>query len=98
MNSRPASDDMGAFWRDVKAAGREKRAGNRDSSERLLREAGVPFESKNFGAHLIVRPASGMVVDFWPGTGRWTVRGGNATEFGVRKLLEWCKTTNAEPA
>ena len=100
MNGIPDTeddDDMGAYWRDVKAAQQAKRAQNRKSSEELLREAGVPFENKNSGAHLIVRPVgSGMTVDFWPGTGRWTIRGANTTAFGVRNLRTFCKTPNAK--
>lgn len=92
MNSNIEDDDMGDLWRSIKAQRQEKRADNRRSSEELLREAGITFENKNFGAHLIVRPSgSGATVDFWPGTGRWTVRGTNRTAFGVHKLIEWSK-------
>ena len=92
MNGKPDTDDesMGDLWRAIKAERQEKRAHNRESSEQLLREAGIAFESKNDGAHLIVRPAGcPMVVDFWPGTGRWTVRAMNQTAFGVHKLIKW---------
>lgn len=100
MNGKPDTeddDDMGDLWRAIKAQRQEKRANNRKSSEELLREAGIPFENKNGGAHLIVRPVgSKLTVDFWPGTGRWTVRGLNQTAFGVHKLLAWGKTPNVE--
>lgn len=83
-------DDASAMWRAVRQAGQEKRADNRDSSAQMLREAGVAFESKNGGAHLIVR-GNGAVVDFWPGTGLWKVRGSTQQRRGIRKLLAWCR-------
>ena len=70
--------DMGDYWRDVRPAMKEesqrRRSSNRESSSRLLTEAGISFESKNEGSHLIVS-GQGAVVDFWPGTGLWIVRG-----------------------
>lgn len=51
-----------------------KTAHNRTCSAEILRERGVSFESKNGGAHLIVR-RGGRIIDFWPGTGLWIARG-----------------------
>jgi hypothetical protein len=82
--------DVGDFWRDVNAARQEKRRSNRTGSPQLLTEAGIPFESKNGGAHLIVR-ANGAVIDFWPGTGLWIVRGSTQRHGGVRSLIALCK-------
>ncbi|MCU7372813.1 hypothetical protein PEC18_18605 [Paucibacter sp. O1-1] len=82
-------DSMGDFWRDVKAARQEKRADNRAASAELLRKAGIQFETKNGGAHLIVS-AVGKVIDFWPGTGRWIVRGCARPNYGVRRLIDGC--------
>lgn len=85
-------DDMGAYWRGVKAASQAKRADNRESSSaELLREAGVHFTAKNGGAHLIVRTDGGHVIDFWPGTGLWIMRGSTQRHGGVRKLIKFCK-------
>lgn len=81
---------MGDYWRDVKPAlkelSRRKRAGNREASAKNLTEAGIAFEAKNDNAHLIVT-AAGMVVDFWPGTGLWVVRGTNERRRGVHHLI-----------
>lgn len=82
-------DSMGDFWRDVNAARQEKRAVNRKSSAEMLREAGVAFEEKNDGAHLVVQ-ALGKVVDFWPGTGLWIARGQRRRSYGVRGLIAAC--------
>lgn len=82
-------DSITAYWRDVKAASQEKRAGNRESSATILRNRGIPFESKNWDAHLIVKPqGSDEVIDFWPGTGRWIVRSTKHKGFGVFNLLK----------
>jgi len=55
--------DMGDDWRELKAERQLKRADNRDASARNLTDAGIPFETSNGGAHLIVSHA-GLVVDF----------------------------------
>lgn len=80
-------DDMGALWREHAAARQVKRADNREASASMLRDAGIPFVSKNEGAHLIVRND----IDFWPGTGLWRVRGSTQRHRGVSKLLKFCK-------
>ena len=76
-------DDIGGLYRALRERSQEKRAGNRDQSARLLTEAGIPFESKNGGAHLIVAGR----YDFWPGTGLWMARGDHSKRRGVRNLI-----------
>jgi hypothetical protein len=80
-------DDMGDFWRDVRAARRQKRANNRVDSASMLFVAGIKFETKNLGAHLIVH-ALGLTVDFWPGTGLWIVRNTKLQGRGVQRLID----------
>lgn len=84
-------DDDGtvAYWRLMKAARQQKRADNRSRSADMLRQAGIAFEAKNDGAHLVVT-AVGKTIDFWPGTGRWIVRGSPRACFGVRRLIQGC--------
>lgn len=83
--------DMGDYWRDVtpgmKERSQQRRADNRESSAKMLAAAGLAFEVKNDGAHLIVK-ANGRTVDFWPGTGLWVVRGTNERRRGVRRLIQ----------
>lgn len=81
-------DDVGSaeYWRDIKQAGQNKRASNREGSTKLLTEAGLQFESKNGGAHLVVTGPLGT-YDFWPGTGKWCVRGSTTYNRGVQKLI-----------
>jgi hypothetical protein len=82
--------DMGDYWRDVKPAlieeSKRKRANNRESSARILTEAGIPFEAKNNGAHLIIETVEAF-IDFWPGTGLWCVRGTDKYRRGEQHLI-----------
>lgn len=57
------------------------------SVQPVTSHGGIPFVAKNGGAHLIVS-AAGLVVDFWPETGLWAVRGTNERRRGVRHLIK----------
>lgn len=78
---------------DLRAISQERRAANRESSAAMLGGAGIAFEMKNDGAHLIVRHG-GVVADFWPGTGKFNIRGSLGSdgklryERGVRLLIK----------
>lgn len=78
--------DMGEMWKDLKKIQQKKRSNNRIGGAELLNEAGIKFETKNAGAHLIVQ-GNDELIDFWPGTGRWMVRRGK-TGFGVNNLIK----------
>ena len=81
--------DMGEMYSDWKKHGQARRANNRASSPNMLDDAGVKYESKNGGFHLIVI-APECKIDFWPGTGRWNARNG-VYGFGVKKLIKYIK-------
>lgn len=81
------------FYRDMKAYKQEKRAGNRESSASMLQAAGIPFVSKNNGAHLVIVQQT-LTVDFWPGTGLWMIRGNDHKRRGVRGLIGFIKARN----
>jgi len=81
-------DNMGALWRDVKAASRDKRASNRESSAQRLKDDGIPFESKNGGAHLIVLG----YISLWPGTGLWNDPKAKRSARGINSLLKHLET------
>lgn len=70
----------------LKTCSQANRAHNRNESPKILKRHGVEFESKNRDAHLIVHGHS-VTVDFWPGTGKWIVRGGTSGR-GVFNLLK----------
>ena len=78
--------DMGDIFNEMRQHSQEKRASNRENPVQILTEHGIEFESKNIGAHLIVKH-DGKTVDFWPGTGKWNVRDGRQGR-GVFRLLE----------
>lgn len=86
-------DDMGDYWRGMAEASKHKRAANRANSADLLRQAGVEFESKNGGAHLVVYGVD-RTFDFWPGTGLWVVRHSSDKRRGVRGLIKKAKGAN----
>lgn len=86
--------DMGEYFNDVRKAGQEKRARNREQSPELLKASGIAFEAFNGGAHLRVEH-NDMWADFYPGTGRWRIQRGRGKERrlvamgrGVRKLIK----------
>lgn len=79
--------EIGEDFAAIKKIQQEKRADNRAQSAEILSVAGVAFTSNNGGAHLIVT-AGRSVIDFWPGTGLWIVRGKPAKKRGVRKLIQ----------
>jgi len=77
--------DMGEVFKVMNEENKVRKAGHRDQSPKLLMAAGIPFESKNGGSHLIVEGGESY-VDFWPGTGKWISRDGKRG-FGVRNLI-----------
>lgn len=82
--------DLGDSFREMRKAGQDKREKNRFNSAKILKNNGIPFESKNYGAHLIVEGPE-CFIDFWPGTGRWKIRLSGKTGFGVINLLKYIK-------
>jgi len=80
MPSDNEASELWRAWHQLRAA---KRAANRDASTLMLKNAGIPFESKNDGAHLIVAGR----YDFWPGTGLWQARGERTKQRGVHRLI-----------
>ncbi len=82
--------DMGDFFNDWAKTKQEKRASNRDASPKLLADAGIKFSVRNGDAHLIVEAPTGL-IDFWPGTGKWIVRGAKRNGRGVRGLIKFIR-------
>lgn len=83
--------DLGDLFRAVKAHHKEHRANSRQASAELLKQAGIAFEEKNGGAHLVIDHA-GHRIDFWPGTGLWIPRGQKTRKWrGIFPLLKHLK-------
>ena len=80
--------DMIDLMRDLKKIKQEHRGNNRELAPELLKQAGISFESKNLGAHLIVS-AGCSKIDFWPGTEKWISRGSvKKRGFGIESLIK----------
>lgn len=82
-------------WKDHKLEGQQRRARNRDFSPKILAEAGLRYDERNGGAHLIVYVKGKPKVDFWPGTGLWMIRGSQKKARGVRELIARCREMEA---
>lgn len=78
--------DMAEGFREMNKLKKERRQSNTERSTEMLEKYGVDFESKNGGAHLIVKHG-GKVIDFWPSTGRFIERGGKGGR-GVFNVLK----------
>ncbi len=76
--------DDSELWKAHKQAAQGKRAYNRVASAKVLADAGVAFESRNDGSHLVVA----AVWDFWPGTGLYVHRPTKRKGRGVLRLLQ----------
>jgi hypothetical protein len=62
----------------------------RQAAIQKLDEAGIRYDARNDGLHLIIRLIDNSFIDFWPTTGRWTPRGNKSnlkTETGINSLL-----------
>jgi len=87
--------EPGDDFRFLKRLSQEKRANNRANSAEILFSAGVAFTLHNNGAHLRI-PNGAVVIDFWPGTGKWKVPNG-PTGRGVHNLLHYLNEEQFEP-
>ncbi len=81
--------DMGEIYKAMKEDSKSRRANNRDSAPKALEGACISFESKNYGAHLIVSHKN-VVVDYWPGTGKWIARKGKKGR-GIKNLINYLR-------
>lgn len=79
-------DSLGDYFRDLRAVQQQQRGTNRERGAEILLAIGVSFESKNFGAHLVVSHA-GQTVDYWPGTGKYIFRNRTRKGRGIFRLL-----------
>lgn len=84
--------DYGDFWRDIRRAGQAKRQQNLQKSTKILQEAGIEFDSHNYGIHLIIRTSSGP-VNFWPSTGLYN---GALKGRGVFNLIRGLRSLKGE--
>ena len=82
------SEETTEVFRMMDEERKRGRQHNTTSSTQLLREQGIPFVSKNGGAHLIVDG----VADFWPSTGLFKPRDPKyGKDRGVMWLLKYVR-------
>ncbi len=86
--------DISADWRDHKRERAARRESNLNASTRMLRDAGIEFDTKNNGLHLVVKTERG-VINFWPSTGLWSHAG--TSRRGVNNLIQFVKGWETTP-
>lgn len=82
--------ELADVFREMKKRSQEKRAENRHAAPLKLESAGIEFQVRNMGAHLIVQ-GKYQVFDFWPGTGKFIGRSSQIKGRGIRNLLAHCE-------
>ena len=90
------NDNQYEVYGSMRQASQVKRAKNRETSRKRLEEAGIEFEVKNDGAHLIVT-GNGRTIDFWPGTGKYHVRNSPKKGRGVKGVIALCGKRQPKP-
>ena len=85
----------GDDWREYKELKRVERSDRRSSAPDQLAAAGIGFESKNMGAHLVVANGE-FKVDFWPGTTLWKCRKWKTSRYGLGRLIEHIRKCNKQ--
>ena len=84
------AEETATAWKEHRLEQQEKRRQNRIQSAKMLREAGIDFESNNAGAHLVIRSGK-EIINFWPGTGLWVVQWTLKQRRGVHNLINYLK-------
>jgi len=78
--------DMKELFEIMNDEKKERRANNTKNSMEVLLAHGVVFESRNSGAHIIIKHERGN-INFWPSTGLWIWPGGKEKR-GVFQLIK----------
>jgi len=79
---------MREAMKELKKAKQFKRNINKEHGAKLLASAGYSFTSHNNGVHLVVHEG-GMVIDYWPSTGKWKDRESVVYCRGINNLLNY---------
>ena len=82
-----ANDEVVSMWKKHHEDQKKKRARNRKQSVAMLKQEGIEYESKNHGAHLTIQATPTLIIDFWPGTGKFRSRDNKHHGRGVRTLM-----------
>ena len=80
------------YWDVYRTHNRESKAERRASIIATLTAMGLEFDTRSGGVHLIMRTPHGL-VDFWPGTTKYSFRNGSGRGHGFDRL---CKKLGLE--
>lgn len=84
-----ARKEINTAYDEMKKAKQLKRRTNLAASTKILKASKIEFESKNNGLHLVVHGKYNL-IDFWPSTGKFMVRGTEIVGRGVKQVLTYC--------
>lgn len=83
--------DVGEAWKvtkDIrKAYSVAKRLKNYEYAINVFKTNNISYLLKNGGYHLIVNHNK-MVIDYWPTTGKFSIRGSGIYQRGINKLMK----------
>lgn len=79
--------DMIDMYRGMKVMDQERRADRREDALEHLKLHKINGTVNNGGAHLIIKHGD-SVIDFWPGTDKFMVRGGKR-QYGINTLCKF---------
>ena len=77
---------MGDMYKDLRELSKQERRERTLEAPAKLKAAGLAFELKNGGSHVILMTQT-RVVDFWPGNELWIVRGSKKRQYGIDELI-----------
>jgi len=81
-------DDASSLWAAFREAKQKKRRSNLAYSTQQLVTAGIVYEAHNGGIHLVIHTRA-EIIDFWPSTGLWWIRGTRNKRRGIVKLIKY---------
>ena len=81
--------EIGDAFDFLKEVQRTKKVDNKIKSTKILQDKNIPFDSKNNGIHLVLKPdGKTPLVDFWPSTGKYIFRNTRKKGRGIFNLLK----------
>ena len=87
-----SDNEISETFKELRQASQDKREHNRRYSTKLLSSRRYKFKVVNNGYHLIIEELKDNLIDFWPSTGLWKVRGTNKSNRGIKSLIEYLET------
>ncbi len=70
-----ADEDLKELWKEYREAQRIRRRAREAVALQDLQRAGIAYELKNNGFHVIITTGNGKRINFWPTHHKWQVAG-----------------------